>query len=251
MGVLIIADTQVGINKDGMYCLNHLHKAAMAQGKATESHKPSEFFRSAEVMAFVGAVELEAGIPASKTVKGRGVTGTWAVELVAMKYAGWIDPRYEVQVYQAVQALKRGDLDKAVSISGSKEARRALDEKYRAQTIELQIKNAQALCEFLPHLGDASKQAIAASLVNSAAGMDVVPLPKVDEKFYTSSELAAEFEMTSAMLGRLANRSNMKVPEFGEYRLSKSRHSDKQVEQWYWNQCGRDAMRDVVSRCRA
>lgn len=251
MGDLVIADTSISINKDGFYCLNHLHKAAMAQGKATESQRPSEFFRSAEVMAFVGAVELEAGIPASKTVKGRGVTGTWAVELVAMKYAGWIDPSYEVQVYQAVQALKHGDIEKAVGLSGSKEARRALDDKYRAQTIDLQIKNAKALCEFLPHLGESARQAIAANLVNPVAGFDVVPLPRIEEKFYTTTEIAKELEIASAVLGRLANQNNLKAPEFGEFRLSQSQYSSKQVEQFYWNSAGRDALRDVVSRIRA
>ena len=53
------------------------------------------------------------------------------------------------------------------------------------------------------------------------------------------------------MLGRLANQNNMKMPEFGEYRLSKSQHSDKQVEQWYWNEAGREGMRDIMVRARA
>lgn len=102
MSKLIIADTTVGINQEGMYCLNHLHKAAMAQGRATEHQNPAKFLRNNEVMAFIAAVELESQICSTKTVKGRGKTGTWAVELVAMKYAGWIDPAYEVQVYRAV-----------------------------------------------------------------------------------------------------------------------------------------------------
>ena len=248
MSKLIIADTTVGINKDGLYCLNHLHKAAMAQGRATESQRPGAFTKSQA--GFIEAVDAT-GIASVKTVKGGVSQGTWAVELVAMKYAGWIDPAYEVQVYQAVQALKLGDIDKAVELSGSKEARRALDDKYRAQTIDLQIKNAKALCEFLPHLGDASKQAIAANLVNPVAGFEVVPLPRIEEKFYTTTEIAKELEIASAVLGRLANQNNLKVPEFGEFRLSQSQYSSKQVEQFYWNSAGRDALRDVVARVRA
>lgn len=248
MSKLIIADTAVGINKDGLYCLNHLHKAAMAQGKATESQRPGAFTKSQA--GFIEAVDAT-GIASVKTVKGGVSQGTWAVELVAMKYAGWIDPAYEVQVYQAVQALKLGDIDKAVELSGSKEARRALDDKYRAQTIDLQIKNAKALCEFLPHLGDASKQAIAANLVNPVAGFEVVPLPRIEEKFYTTTEIAKELEIASPVLGRLANQNNLKTQEFGEFRLSQSQHSSKQVEQFYWNAAGRDALRDVVARVRA
>lgn len=248
MSKLIIADTTVGINHEGMYCLNHLHKAAMEQGKATDSHAPSKFLRSQS--GFISALGENGQICPLKQTKGRS-GGTWAVELVAMKYAGWIDPAYEVQVYQAVQALKLGDIDKAVDLSGSKEARRALDDKYRAQTIDLQIKNAKALCEFLPHLGDSARQAIAANLVNPVAGFDVVPLPKVEEKFYTTTELSKELEIASAVLGRLANQNNLKVPEFGEFRLSQSQYSSKQVEQFYWNATGRDALRDIVVRLRS
>lgn len=251
MGVLIIANNEVGINKDGMYCLNDLHRAAMAQGKATESHKPSKFTRNADVSAFISALESEGQICPLKVVKGGKTPGTWATEIVAMKYAGWVDPSYEVQVYKAMQALKRGDIEKAVSLAGSKEARRALDEKYKAQTIEIQIKNAKALCDLLPHLGDSSKQAIAANLVNPVAGFDVIPLPRIEEKFYTTTELAKELESTAAMVGRVANRHDLKSPEHGEYRLSKSNYSDKQVEQWFWNEAGRAAIKDTFARLRA
>lgn len=246
MGALIIADNHIGINKDGLYCLNDMHKAAMAIGVATESQRPGEFTRYNE--EFIRQSE-NAGMPALKQVKGRN-GGTWASELVAMKYAGWLNPAYEVQVYQAVQALKHGDIESAVAISGSKAARAALDDKRKAQTIELQIKNARSICEFLPHLCDSSKQAIAANLVNPVAGFEVVPLPRISEKFYTTTELAKELETTSAMLGRLANQNNMKTQEFGEFRLSQSAYSSKQVEQFYWNQSGRDALRDIVLRAR-
>ena len=256
MGNLVIAETSIGINKDGLYCLNHLHKAAVKQGKATDSQRPSNFVLSQA--EFISAVENASQL-ALKQVKGRS-GGTWAVEIIAMKYAGWIDPAYEVQLYRAIHALKNGDIDLAVEVSGSKAAkdaldglnsRRALDDKYRAQTIDLQIKNAKALCEFLPHLGDSAKQSIAASLVNPVAGFDVVPLPRIEEKFYTTTEIAKELEIASAVLGRLANQNNLKAPEFGEFRLSQSQYSSKQVEQFYWNSAGRDALRDVVARVRA
>ncbi|MGL4927985.1 MAG: KilA-N domain-containing protein [Plesiomonas shigelloides] len=121
MSKIVIAGNDIFIDNAGMYCLNHLHKAAMAQGKATEHHKPSNFTRNADVGAFISALELEAQICALKAVKG-GRSGVWAVELVAMKYAGWIDPSYEVQVYKAMQALKHGDIKKAAEISGSRAA---------------------------------------------------------------------------------------------------------------------------------
>lgn len=250
MGNLVIAETSISINKDGLYCLNHLHKAAMAQGKATESQRPSEFARVDSNKAFISALESEAGIPALKTVKG-GRSGTWAVELVAMKYAGWIDPSYEVQVYQAVQALKRGEIDKAVELSGSKAARRSLDDMRHAKAVEMQLANVERFRQLFPNLGEQANQAFAAALLNRVIGMDAIPLPRIEEKFYTTTEIAKELEIASAVLGRLANQNNLKVPEFGEFRLSQSQYSSKQVEQFYWNSAGRDALRDVVARARA
>lgn len=247
---LIIAEQEITINKGGLYCLNDLHKAAMAEGRATESHRPSEFLRNDSAAAFIKAAELETGFPASKTVKGRGITGTWAVELVAMKYAGWIDPAYEVQVYQAVQALKRGDIDQAVALSGSKAAANALVELRRTRAIELQVKNVKAVLEMFPQLGETSRQAIAAKMMNQVAGEELIPLPKVEGKFYSATELAEEFDSTSAMIGRLATKHNLKVSENGEWRLSKSEYSSKQVETWVYNDAGREAVKNALDLAR-
>lgn len=102
---LVIADHSISVSADGMYNLNDLHRAAIAQGKANSSHKPSEFKRFNG--AFITALETKAGFPALKTVRGGKRPGTWAVELVAMKYAGWIDAGFEVDVYSAAQTLRR------------------------------------------------------------------------------------------------------------------------------------------------
>ena len=244
---LIIADMSVNINSDGLYCLNDLHKAAVKAGIADdENHKPSAFKRYQHEF-------IEACINASEklvSVRGKNAA-TYASELIVMKYAGWIQPAFEIEIYKAVQALKHGDIEKAVELSGSKKARESLDEMRKAKAIDLQLNNASRIFELLPHLGEASKQTVTARLVNPAAGFDVIPLPRIEEKFYSTTELAAIIETTPAMLGRVANQHGMKKPnEFGEFRLSTALKSEKQVEQWYWNQAGADAMRDIFLRLR-
>lgn len=103
---LMIASIDIHQNNDGMYCLNDLHRAAINQGFATDSHRPSNFIKSQS--EFIAAAKAT-GV-ALKTVKGGNAPGVWAIELVAMKYAGWISPSYEVQVYQIAQAYKKGQL---------------------------------------------------------------------------------------------------------------------------------------------
>lgn len=243
---LIIAEQEITINKGGLYCLNDLHKAAMANGRATDSHRPSNFIKSQA--GFIDAVEAT-GVASVVTVKG-GKSGTYAAELVAMKYAGWIDPSYEVQVYQAVQALKRGDIEAALALSKTKPAVQALDELRRTKAIELQVKNVKAVLEMFPQLGETSRQAIAAKMMNQVAGEELIPLPKVEGKFYSATELAEEFDSTSAMIGRLATKHNLKVPENGEWRLSKSEYSSKQVETWVYNDAGREAVKNALDLAR-
>lgn len=248
---LIIAEQEIAINKDGMYCLNHLHKAAMANGKATESQRPSAFLSSESASRFVEALDLEAGFPASViTVKG-GRSGTYAVELVAMKYAGWIEPSYEVQVYKAVQALKRGDIEMASALADSKAAAVALENLRRTRAIAQQVKNVKSVLELFPSLGDVPKQAIAAKMMNQAAGEELIPLPRIEGNFYTTTEIADELESTPTMIGRLANSHNIRTLEHGEWRLSQATHSAKQVKQWYWNDAGREAVRHVIELARS
>lgn len=136
MNKLIIAEQEIDLDVAGMYRLNDLHKAAMAQGRANESQRPSIFFDVEANMEFARAVSENAGIPAFRSTRGRH-GGTWAVELVAMKYAGWINPLYEVQVYQAMQALKRGDIHAAAEISGSKAAMAAVAITEAASFVEI------------------------------------------------------------------------------------------------------------------
>lgn len=123
---ITIASTAIRKDAHGRYNLNDLHKAAIEAGKATETHRPGEFLRNDGVQAFISALdtnpESDAENPASvkaenpalfvasvHSTKGGKNQGTYAVELVALRYAAWINPLFEVQVYRTFQAaVKQG-----------------------------------------------------------------------------------------------------------------------------------------------
>lgn len=101
---LSVVGVDIAQDDHGRYSLNDLHRAAMAAGSATESHKPGNFMQSAGVQAFLDALEasdLTAGIPAIKTEPGR-YGGTYGARLVVLRYAAWIAPAFEVQVSGAL-----------------------------------------------------------------------------------------------------------------------------------------------------
>lgn len=251
VNAIVIESHSIAVKADGMYCLNDLHKAAMALGKATESQKPSNFIKSQA--DFVAAVDAT-GVASVKSIKGGVKQGTWAIEIVAMKYAGWIDASFEVQVYAAAQALRHGDIEKAVELSGSKAAKAALDDMrlakavtLRAQALDQQIKNAQAICNLLPHLSDVSRQTITASLVNPVAGADIIPLPLLTEHYYTATEVGDRYGISANKVGRIANEHNLKTEQYGKFFLDKSRSSTKQVETFRYNEAGAEAVGVIIT----
>ena len=100
--------TTVHFDKDGRYSLNDIHKAAMHRGYASENHRPANFLRNANVIDFIRVVDLNAQICAIRITKGR-YGKTYANELVALRYAGWISPEVEVEVYKTFQKVKNAD----------------------------------------------------------------------------------------------------------------------------------------------
>lgn len=107
---ITVFDKTIRTDADGRFCLNDLHKAAMANGQATVAHRPASYLRNANVKAFVEALDSEAQNCASvETIKGGTDQGTYATELVALRYAGWISPKVEVEVYKTFQKVANVD----------------------------------------------------------------------------------------------------------------------------------------------
>lgn len=106
---LHVGGVEIAQDEHGRYSLNDMHRAAMAAGNATESQRPGEFLRSAGVQAFLSVLDTDAGIHASvSSIKGGPNQGTYGARLVVLRYAAWIAPTFEVQVYQCFDDMTRG-----------------------------------------------------------------------------------------------------------------------------------------------
>lgn len=103
----------VRVDESGRYSLNDLHAAAVANGEATESQRPSVFLRSAQIKRFVKALKAKALKSASeqnqplKVIKGGDQSGAWGIELLAIRYAAWIKPEFEIEVYEVFRTVVR------------------------------------------------------------------------------------------------------------------------------------------------
>ena len=95
----------VRADEEGRYSLNDLHIAAIAKGKATESQRPGEFLKSKQIKRFAQSLTEAKMIASVKTVKGGNNQGSWGLELIAIRYAAWLNPDFEIKVYETFRDL--------------------------------------------------------------------------------------------------------------------------------------------------
>ncbi|WP_196093798.1 KilA-N domain-containing protein [Citrobacter sp. Res13-Lact-LER2-35-b] len=101
----------VRVDDEGRYNLNDLHAAAVAEGKATESQRPSNFIKSGQIKKFAQELTKATKIASVKIIKGGAQPGIWGLELVAIRYAAWLSVEFEIKVYQTFQLVIRNGIN--------------------------------------------------------------------------------------------------------------------------------------------
>lgn len=110
-----------------------------------------------------------------------------------------------------------------------------LPEYRKARAMQIQMEIAEKTFQWATGLSDAARQAVIAGLINPIAGREVIPLPVLEEKHYTATQIGKMFNVSANKIGRIANDNNMKTKEFGQTYLDKSPYSSKQVESFRYN----------------
>ena len=90
---ITICNTGIRQDAQGRYCLNDLHKAAVASGANERTKEPGKFMASPQTVELVKELETTqnlGGFPVNK-IEGRN-GGTYAVKSLAIRYAMWISP---------------------------------------------------------------------------------------------------------------------------------------------------------------
>lgn len=116
---LHIGGVDIAQDDHGRYSLNDLHRAAGGEKR----HQPSDFLRSESVRAFIAELDQTPEIPGvSAVAAGTGRSGgTYGTRLVVLRYAAWIAPAFEVQVYRCFDEVTQ---DRAGAYRVSDDARR-------------------------------------------------------------------------------------------------------------------------------
>ena len=119
-----------------------------------------------------------------------------------------------------------------------------LAEYRKARAISMATKSAEVICNRFDNLSKPSQQVIFAKMVNSSVNEELIPLPILENKTFSASEVGEMLGVSSNKIGRIANEINLKTEEYGIFVLDKSRSSDKQVESFRYNEKAIDVLKN-------
>ncbi|WP_338804422.1 BRO family protein [Xenorhabdus griffiniae] len=127
-----------------------------------------------------------------------------------------------------------------------KQSQSGLPEFRKARTLKMSVDAVSSLFALMPNLSNEAKQCAAANIVNPIVGFEAVPLPVLEERYYTAGEVGKMLDVSASKIGRVANEHKLKNEQHGKFFLDKSAHSSKQVEAFRYNENGIKALRHLI-----
>lgn len=104
--LFVIDGVSVRQDFDGRYCLNDLHRAAIATGANERTKEPGKFLASPQTVELITELETtqNLGIKPVNTLEGRG-GGTYVCKELVYAYAMWISPKFNLKVIRTFDAV--------------------------------------------------------------------------------------------------------------------------------------------------
>lgn len=241
---IAVFNTSIRQDSEGRYSLNDLHAASGGEDR----HLPNRWTRveaTKKLIECLNAALSENDADVNKRQKWPIVTkqrlGTFVCLELVYDYAAWISPEFKLEVYRTFHALRTAPQP----VASPPRDTTLLDAKRKAQAIDISLNCVDRLLKMFPDLGEAGRRTLVASLINPIIGMEALPLPRI-AKLYSATEVGEMVGLSANGVGRLANELGIKTEGYGEMVLSKSKYSDKQVEQWLYNEDGLAVIRAAI-----
>lgn len=111
----VIAGHEIAMDEHGRFNLNAIHKASgEGKGKAPSTWTVTK--QSKELVQELASQTKNSGFEPIASFHGGAHRGTFAHELLAVSYAGWISPRFQLQVNQVFLDYRMGKLESKANI---------------------------------------------------------------------------------------------------------------------------------------
>lgn len=108
-GAVTIAGVEISTDSEGRFNLNALHNASGLGGNKA----PAQWLRTKSAQEVINELQKDTVQICIVSSEGRN-GGTYAHQLLAVSYAGWISPAFQLQVNQAFIDYRTGKLSPAV-----------------------------------------------------------------------------------------------------------------------------------------
>lgn len=92
------------------------------------------------------------------------------------------------------------------------------------------IRKAQILTKLADQYTGAYKQILQSYATKELTGEHILPLPEVEQKTYTATQIGDMLGVSSNMVGRIANEHHLKTDEYGKWYHDKAKNHSKEVE---------------------
>jgi phage antirepressor YoqD-like protein len=141
----IIAGVQINTDKEGRFNLNALHKAS----GQNPNKAPAQWMRTQQSKEIVQElVDMQICTSPIDSNKGGANQGTFAHELLAVSYAGWISPKFQLQVNQAFLDSKKPANDSIANMSRMDILKIAMQAEEEKQQLLAHIEEDKPKVEF-------------------------------------------------------------------------------------------------------
>lgn len=78
------------------------------------------------------------------------------------------------------------------------------------------------------------------------AGVPCLPMEEAKERTYSATDIGKILGVSANKIGLIANKYNLKTPQYGKYFYSKSEHSCKEVETFRYYECAVAKFREIL-----
>lgn len=135
----------------------------------------------------------------------------------------------------------------AIRKTGSYKTPKQSSDREKAMLKNAQARSAKLWLEIAKNTGiQTYKDVCNAYAAKELAGEDVLPLPKVQEKTYSATDIGEMLGVSKSRIGALANKNNMKCDEYGSWYHDKSPYSGKEVEAFRYNSKAIEKFRSLL-----
>lgn len=90
------------------------------------------------------------------------------------------------------------------------------------------------------------KQILAAHISKKVTGEFLLPLPKIKKEVFTATQIAEKLGITKQKVGAIANKNNLKTPEYGE-KIWDCATNGKMVENFVYYENGVEKIKELLN----